>query len=121
MSNRVQFTIAIPRSNRVHYLTEADVRVVLSRLPVETYTGLRFVHLNDRNLGRHPCAYVEPRRRGIALCALPRSVSLSSYLVSPRRSPRLFGASRGRQWPRIAVRRFMLYELRCSTKSAISS
>ena len=51
MSNRVRFTIAIPRSDRVHYLTEADVRVVLSRLPAETYTGLRVVHLNDRNLG----------------------------------------------------------------------
>jgi hypothetical protein len=47
--------------------------------------------------------------REIAICALPPRVSLSRYLI--RRSPREFGAVRGRQWPELAVRRFLLYDV----------
>jgi hypothetical protein len=52
---------------------------------------------------------VNQGRREIALCALPRRVSLTRYLV--RRSPSVFGAKRGVVWSVVAVRRFMLYEV----------
>jgi hypothetical protein len=107
MNDRIHFAVTTPKSDRIHYVTEEDVQTVLSRLPESTSARLRVVHLNDRSRGRHPCAYIEPGRREIALCALPPRVSLSSYLVLPRQSPRLFGASRGRKWPKIAVRRFI--------------
>ena len=47
----------------------------------------------------------------IAICALPRRVSLTRFLRHRRQSPREFGARRGAQWPILAVKRFMLYDV----------
>lgn len=54
--------------------------------------------------------YVNPGRREIALCALPPRISLSRFLVKGE-SPRAFGARRGSQWPKLAIRRFLLYDV----------
>ena len=86
-----------------------DIDVLLSRLPTSLWERLRAVHFNDRGRGNRVAGYVNRGRREIALCALPANVSLGPYLI--RRSPRLFGAERGRQWSEVAVRRFMLYEV----------
>jgi hypothetical protein len=113
---RIKFTYSKTGAGRKHYLNEEDVRVLLSRLPEELWERLRAVHLNDRAMGNRWLGYVNGGRREIAICALPANVSLSRFLVRrslskalPRRSPMEFGALRGRQWPTIAVRRFMLY------------
>ena len=39
------------RADRVHHVTEEDVRVVVSRLPEELYGRLREVHFSDRSWG----------------------------------------------------------------------
>jgi hypothetical protein len=103
---------------RRHYLTAEDVNVVLLRLPEETWSRLRAVHFNDRARGRRTLGYVNMGHREIAICALPPRVSLSQCLAFSRstgrrhgRSPREFGALRGRQWPELAVRRFLLYHV----------
>jgi hypothetical protein len=85
------------------------VRILLSRLPEELWGKLRAVHFNDRALGRRRLGYVTMGHREITICAIPSRVSLSACVV--RRSPRPFGAARGRQWPDIAVRRFMLCDV----------
>jgi len=90
-------------------VSEADVRVLLGRLPVEVYERLRAVHFNDRSWPLRHLGYVTAGRYEVALCALPPRVSLSRYLARPL-SPTEFGARRGAQWPRLAVRRFMLYD-----------
>jgi hypothetical protein len=46
----------------------------------------------------------------ITLCALPARKSMTSTLMS-RQSPLEFGALRGRPWPALAIRRFMLYHV----------
>ena len=92
------------------------MNVVLSRLPKETWKRLRAVHFNDRAWGRRTLGYVDGTRSEVAICALPARVSLSKFLVRQslskalrRRSPQEFGATHGRQWPELAVRRFLLY------------
>jgi hypothetical protein len=48
--------------------------------------------------------------REIAICAFPASVSGYTSRTWGQ-SPATFGASRGRQWPRLAVRRWFLYDV----------
>src|SRR5262249_4826590 len=114
----IKFTFSKTGAGRKHYLTEDDVRVLLARLPEELCKRLRAVHFNDRAMGRRLAGYVNWGHRELALCALPSRVSLTTYLAfrvptaySRHRSPHEFGAVRGRQWPEIAVRRFMLYDV----------
>jgi hypothetical protein len=55
---------------------------------------------------------VNTGHREIAICAFPASVSFTPYTSRKRgHSPTTFGASRGRQWPRLAVRRYFLYNV----------
>jgi hypothetical protein len=54
--------------------------------------------------------YLTRGRREIALCALPPRISFARSLVRGQ-SPRQFGARRGCQWPRLAIRRFLLYDV----------
>lgn len=54
--------------------------------------------------------YVNMGHREIALCALPPKMSLTRSLVSGQ-SPAEFGAQRGAQWPPLAIRRFLLYDV----------
>jgi hypothetical protein len=112
----IKFTYTQTSTNRRHYLNQEDVCVLLARLPEELWKRLRTVHFNDRAFGNHRLGYVNGDRCEIAICALPENVSLSRFLVRrslskalPRRSPLEFGALRGRQWPAVAVRRFLLY------------
>jgi hypothetical protein len=71
---------------------------------------LRAVHFNDRGRGARTLGYVNRARREIALGALPPRISLTRFLVRGQ-SPAEFGARRGAQWPYLAVRRFMLYDV----------
>ena len=105
----IKFSSSPAHELRRHYLGADDVRVLLERLPGELWSRLRAVHFNDLGRGVKRLAYTSEGRREIAICALPPQVSLSRFLI--RRSPRLFGAIRGRQWPELAVRRFLLYDV----------
>jgi tetratricopeptide (TPR) repeat protein len=106
----LKFTYHRPSGDRRHFITEADVRVVLDRLPAPLWKRLNVVHFNDRGLGRRWLGYVTRKRDQIALCALPPRVSLAACLRG-RQSPSHFGAVRGCQWPALAVRRLMLYHV----------
>ena len=111
---RIKFSSSPAGCDRRHYLTEEDIRVLLSRLPMDLYSRLRAVHFNDRARGRRCLGYVNQGRREIAICALPPRVSLTSCFgrKKPRASsPGRFGAIRGAQWTTLAVRRFLLYDV----------
>jgi len=107
---KVKFTYSWVGCDRKHYLSEDDVRIVLSRLPSEVWNGLRAVHFNDRSRGGRLLGYANPREREIAICALPPRVSMTRAMLR-NQSPQLFGAVRGKQWPELAVRRFLLYDV----------
>ena len=98
-----------PGADRIHYVSEEDVRIVLSRLPSSLWNRLRAVHFNDRSRAR-TLGYVNRGRREIALCALPPRVGLTQALRKGQ-TPEQFGARRGQKWPVLAVRRFMLYDV----------
>lgn len=76
-----KFTVSTPGCDRIHHVTEEDVRVVLSRLPEELWRRLRAVHFNDRSRGARCLGYVTRGRREITLCALPPRMSLARTLV----------------------------------------
>jgi hypothetical protein len=109
MTAQIKFSTTKPKADRRHVLTEADIRVLLARLPEEVRARLRAVHFNDQSRGARALGYVNRERREIAICALPPRISLTRFLLR-RQSPRQFGARRGAQWPELAVRRFMLYD-----------
>jgi hypothetical protein len=50
--HEVRFICKPPSCDRIHYLDQEDVLVLLGRLPAETWQRLRVVHFNDRSLGR---------------------------------------------------------------------
>jgi hypothetical protein len=106
----VKFTVSAPGADRVHHIHEGDVRIVLSRLPVELWRRLRAVHFNDQSRGARVFGYVNRGRREIALCALPPRMSFSRSLVNGL-TPERFGARRGGKWPALAIRRFLLYDV----------
>jgi hypothetical protein len=110
MPPQVKFSLSIPGADRIHHVNEDDIRVILSRLPVDLCLRLRAVHFNDRSRGARVLGYVNRGRREIALCALPRRVSLTRFLVKGQ-TPEQFGAKRGYKWPSLAVRRFLLYDV----------
>src|SRR5437773_1937388 len=110
MRCHIRFSDSAPRCDRIHHVNEKDVRVVLSRLPVELWSRLRTVHFNDRSRGARRLGYVNRGRREIALCALPPRMSLTRFLVRGQ-SPEQFGAKRGSQWPAVAIRRCLLYDV----------
>jgi hypothetical protein len=108
--SRVRFSWSNAGADRVHYVTEEDIRVLLSRLPVDLWHRLRAVHFNDRSRGARVLGYVNQGHREIALCALPPRVSLTRFLVRGQ-TPLQFGAQRGQQWPCLAIRRFLIYDV----------
>jgi hypothetical protein len=110
MAGRVKFSASVPGADRIHYVTEEDVRTVLDRLPETLWRRLRAVHFNDRSWGMRTLGYVNYGRREIALCALAPCVGLTQALRGGQ-TPEQFGARRGQKWPKLAVRRFMLYDL----------
>lgn len=110
MASNVKFSVFPAGGDRVHHISEDDVRVVISRLPFETYRSLKGVHFNDRSRGARVLGYVNRGRREIALCALPPRMSFARFL-SKGQTPNQFGAIRGMQWPTLAIRRFLLYDV----------
>ena len=107
----MDFHLRVPRGDRRHYVDDADVAVVLSRLPEETTARLRAVHFTDDARGNRRLGYTTTEgRREIALCALPPRVSLNPA-VRGQQGALTFGAVKGTQWPTLAVRRFMLYDV----------
>lgn len=110
MSSQVRFSLSKPGADRLHYVTAEDIGIVLSRLPIEVRQRLRAVHFNDRSRGARVLGYVNRGRREIALCALPPRMSLRQTLVKGQ-TPEQFGAKADQKWPRLAVRRFILYDV----------
>lgn len=106
----IRFTTRPPRGDRRHFVTEDDVRVVLARIPDEVRGRLSGVHLNDRFGRVRTLGYVNRGRREIGLCAVPPRISLGVYLRKGQK-PEQFGAVRRCQWPTLAVRRFVLYDV----------
>lgn len=108
---KVRFSTSPPGGDRVYHITPEDVEVVLSRLPEEAYSRLRAVHFNDQARGNRRLGYTTTRgRREIALSALPKRMSFTRFLHRGT-SPRHYGARRGAQWPELAIRRFLLYDV----------
>lgn len=107
---RIKFTFTEPYCDRKHFLTEADVRVVLERLPKKAWNNLRAVHFNDKSWGVRLLGYANPSEHEISICALAPRLSLTRFLVRGQ-SPEQFGAVRGKQWPEVAIRRFLLYDV----------
>lgn len=111
MPIQVKFSISPPRADRIHYVNEEDVRILLGRLPASTWSRLRAVHFNDQSRGNRVFGYVTKRGRSeITLCALPPRIGLTRALVRGQKLGQ-FGARSGRKWPVLAVRRFMLYDV----------
>jgi hypothetical protein len=115
---RIRFTVNKVGGDRQHYVDPDDIRIVLKRLPLEIWSKLRAIHFNDRSWGPRTLGYVTRGHREIAICALPPRISLTRWLeggtgskARRSKSPREFGAVHGRQWPRVAVRRFLLYDV----------
>lgn len=113
---RIRYSYSRVGATRRHYLTAEDVHVLLSRLPMETWSRLRAVHFNDRGRGCRVVGYVNMGHREIAICALPIRTSLTRFQVGRattkyclHRSSRTFGAIRGQQWTELAIRRYLLY------------
>ncbi len=110
MARDIRFTVKKPGGDRVHHVSPDDVRVVLSRLPAESYRRVKAIHFNDQSRGGKSLGYSNRGRREIAMCSLPPRMSLTRFLVKGQ-SPEMFGAQRGTQWPELAIRRFLLYNV----------
>lgn len=111
-TNIIQFKYAEPWADRRHFIDEEDVRVLLSRLPKELYKRLEGVYFKDDSFGGKRYGYTTAAgRREITLCALPPRISLTGVLSRYKQSHSSFGAIKGAQWPSLAVRRFMLYDV----------
>jgi hypothetical protein len=82
--SRIKFSSSIPGADRIHHVTEEDVRVVLSRVPFELWARLRAVHFNDRARGARVFGYVTAGHREVAFCALPPRMSLNTVLGGAR-------------------------------------
>jgi hypothetical protein len=65
----VHISVLPSKSNRVHFVNQADVNVVLSRLPGDLWQRLRGVHFNDRSFGVGRLGYVTGGHREVTLCA----------------------------------------------------
>ncbi len=107
----IRFSVVPPRSKRIHFVNSTDVSTLLKRLPEELWKRLRAVHFNDQGRGARVLGYTNRGRHDIALCALPRRVSLGGCCRRFPASPAEFGATWGAKWPALAVRRFMLYDV----------
>jgi hypothetical protein len=105
---KIKFVVHPPGADRIHYVNEDDIKTVIGRLPTETYSYLKEVHFNDESWGARTIGYINNDRRDISICALPPRVSLSVILIKSG-NPRDYGAIRAKQWPHLAVRRFLLY------------
>jgi hypothetical protein len=77
----MQYRFRPPDGDRLHYVDEPDVEVVLSRLPLQLTARLRAVHFTDDGAGGRRLGYTSTRgRREIALCALSAS-SIGGWIL----------------------------------------
>lgn len=109
MASPIKFTVTTPGADRIHYVNEEDVRIILGRLPAELWNRLRAVRFNDHARGPSRLGYVNRGSSEIAICALPPRISLARALRG--HTCESYGATRGHKWPALAVRRFMLYNV----------
>ena len=107
---KIKFKYTKPGGDRRHYIDESNVSTLLNRMPEETWERLRAVHFNDYGFGVRILGYVQRGHREISICALPPRVSLTRFLVKGQTCEE-FGARRGAQWPHLAIRRFLLYDV----------
>lgn len=105
---KVKYSYSRPGGDRVHYISGDDVEVLLSRLPEELWEMLRAVHFNDRARGNRVSGYVNMGHREIGICALPPRISMTRFLWRGGVATQ-YGAIKGKQWPKGAVRRYQLY------------
>lgn len=110
MAKAIKIIVKPTGGDRVHHVSERDIRVVLSRLPEEALQRVKGIYLNDLSWGTRVLGYTNGGRREIALCALPPKMSLTRFLVTGQ-APEQFGATRGAQWPELAIRRYILYDV----------
>ncbi|MFC2088351.1 hypothetical protein ACFLSX_02030 [Calditrichota bacterium] len=110
MVREIKITVRPVKADRVYHISEEDVRIVLSRLPANTIQRVKAIYFNYESWGVRKLGYTNRGRREIALCALPPRVSLTRFLVKGQ-TPEQFGAKQGAQWPLLAIRRFMLYDV----------
>src|SRR5258706_14495506 len=80
MACEVKFSTSPPGGDRVHYVTEGDIRILLSRLPGDVWRRLRTVYFNDRSRGPRILGYVNRTRCDISISALPPRMSLTRAL-----------------------------------------
>lgn len=108
---KLAFNERRPGCDRVHHVNLRDIAMVLMRLPEETWERLRGVYFNDQSRGGRILGYTSKRgRREISLCALPPRMSLTRFLTRGQTCEE-FGARRGAQWPQVAIRRFLIYDV----------
>jgi hypothetical protein len=107
--NRIKFVTKEANKTRRHYLTVADVEVLLSCLPEPLWIRLREVYFNDRARGNCVLGYVTGGRTAITICALPDAISLGRAVACRQLSATEFGAPTRGQWSETAVRRYLLY------------
>ncbi len=110
MARQIEIIVTPLGGDRVYHISPEDVRVVISRLPNEAYSRLKAVHFNDQNWGGRTLGYTNRDRREIVLCSLPPRMSLTGALAKGQ-SPEMFGGRRGTQWPKLGIRRFLLYHV----------
>jgi hypothetical protein len=109
--NRIKFITKEVHGTRRHYLTAADVEILLSRLPESVWNRLREVYFNDRSRENRVLGYVTRGRNAITICALPGAISLGRLMTGYGLSAAEFGAPARGRWPEIAIRRCLLYEV----------
>ena len=110
-TNKIEFIHHETSNIRRHYVTQEDVKIMLSRLPSELWSRLKKIHFKDDARGNRTLGYTTTRgRREVTLCALPHRLSLNRAF-KPRPMAKDFGALDSSQWPSLAIRRFMLYDV----------
>lgn len=106
----VDYRLRMPEGDCIHYVDEPEVAVVISRLPRELTARVRAVHFSHSSRGVRRLGSTTRGGHDIVLCALPPHVSLTRFLIPPETAA-MYGAVHGMQWPPLAVRRFMLYDV----------
>jgi hypothetical protein len=55
---KIRFVVHPTGADRIHYVNENDIKVVLGRLPDTTYSYLKEVHFNDESWGARTIGYI---------------------------------------------------------------
>ena len=105
------FSFDLLVSSNCHLINASTSAALFARRNLYgTWRRLKAVHFNDKSHGARVLGYVTKGHREISLCALPPRISLARFLDRCQ-SPKKFGAKRGSQWPEIAIRKYLLYDV----------